>query len=235
MPPCATTHQIERLGCAFWRIYPLLEGTDQSHALECPAVVEEKGGFSQQADAIFRIPGAPNAPGIVPQPTTTSETREPMATPRKGLPTAARIAVRDATDAATRAAARIRQVRRAQTATAPGDRDLADALTELERILRLLAEALTGGSMEDKGRPVPSVGRMVHYKAYGTPGGEFPAGVCRAAVITEVSDPGDPESAIGLCVLNPTGQFFNRDVPFGDAPGQWHWPEFVPPVKGGSA
>lgn len=117
-----------------------------------------------------------------------------MATPRKPLPRAAALAVRDATEAATRAATRIRQVRRAQTATAPGDRDLADALTELERIARLLGEALAGGSMEDKGRSVPSVGRMVHYRAYGTPGGEFPAGICRAAVITEVDRPGDPQS-----------------------------------------
>lgn len=68
-----------------------------------------------------------------------------MATPRKPLPTAARIAVRDATEAAKNAATRIRQVRRGQTATAPGDRDLADALTELERIRRLLGEALRGG------------------------------------------------------------------------------------------
>jgi hypothetical protein len=34
---------------------------------------------------------------------------------------------------------------------------------------------------------------MVHYVAYGTPGGEFPAGVCRAAVIT------DGGSAGGAC------------------------------------
>lgn len=89
----------------------------------------------------------------------------------------------------------------------------------------------------------PSVSRMVHYVAYGTPGGEFPAGVCRAAVITEVYGPGNmPPSGtvlqidehgvcrtVGLCVLNPTGQFFNRGVPY-DAdkkPGTWHWPERV--------
>ena len=158
-----------------------------------------------------------------------------MATPRKSLPAAARIAVRDATEAAQTAATRIRQVRRAQTATAPGDRDLADALTELERIVRLLGEAQQGGSMEEKGRQVPSVGRTVHYKAYGTPGGEFPAGVCRAAVITEVYYPSDPTSPVGLCVLNPNGQYFSRDVPYGDAPGQWHWPEYVPPIKEGAS
>ena len=82
----------------------------------------------------------------------------------------------------------------------------------------------------------PSVGRIVHYVAYGTPGGEFPAGVCRAAIITEVhSDPGALDLAIGvpyvnLCVLNPTGMFFNLQVPYdplGERPGSWHWPERV--------
>lgn len=76
----------------------------------------------------------------------------------------------------------------------------------------------------------PSVGRVVHYVAYGTPGGEFPAGVCRAAVVTEV-DQVDPEPMLraSLCVLNPTGQFFNRWVPYSaePKPGTWHWPERV--------
>ena len=75
---------------------------------------------------------------------------------------------------------------------------------------------------------VPSVGRVVHYIAFGTPGGEFPAGIRRAAIITEVDDPGNPESSVGLCVLNPTGQFFNRNVPKRSTPGGWEWPEYVP-------
>jgi hypothetical protein len=93
----------------------------------------------------------------------------------------------------------------------------------------------------------PSVGRIVHYVAYGTPGGEFPAGVCRAAIITEVYYGADgtkpPQGvtvqlradtpgvcwSIGLCVLNPTGQFFNRGIPYdeGKKPGSWHWPERI--------
>jgi hypothetical protein len=88
---------------------------------------------------------------------------------------------------------------------------------------------------------------VVHYVAYGTPGGEFPAGVCRAAIITEVYslqhlpsldtdkvytvDEQGGITAAGLCVLNPTGQFFNRGVNYdGSAtptPGTWHWPERV--------
>jgi len=69
----------------------------------------------------------------------------------------------------------------------------------------------------------PSVCRNVHYVAYGTPGGEFPAGICRAAIITEINEamiaegaqfPFDGAGRVGLCVLNPTGQFFNRGVPY---------------------
>jgi len=78
---------------------------------------------------------------------------------------------------------------------------------------------------------VPSVGRMVTYHAYGTPGGEFPAGVPRAAVITEVDKPGNPDSAVGLCVMNPTGLFFNQHCPRRRAPGGWDWPAYVPPVE----
>ena len=76
---------------------------------------------------------------------------------------------------------------------------------------------------------IPSVGCIVHYFAYGTPGGEYPAAVARAAIITEVPDPVEPTSSVGLCVLNPTGQFFNRAVPYGpNQPGCWGWPPFVP-------
>ena len=76
----------------------------------------------------------------------------------------------------------------------------------------------------------PSVGRVVHYVSYGTPGGEY-GKECRAAIVTEVQD--DPRTSVGLCVLNPTGQFFNRAVPYDDsqperAGGTWHWPEHAP-------
>lgn len=101
----------------------------------------------------------------------------------------------------------------------------------------------------------PSVGRIVHYVSYGTPGGEY-GKECRAAIITEVPSGIKNPQTIGLCVLNPTGQFFNRSVPYHDgaaslgdpdcpnAPhdgphrycacgwiepslvgGTWHWPE----------
>jgi hypothetical protein len=95
--------------------------------------------------------------------------------------------------------------------------------------------------------PTPSIGRLVHYVSYGTPVGEF-ASQCRAAIITEVApavtehdEAGPIEDTwdVGLCVLNPTGQFFNQHVPYdqwdqteallGARPkgGTWHWPERV--------
>lgn len=75
----------------------------------------------------------------------------------------------------------------------------------------------------------PSVGRIVHYVAYGTPGGEFPAGACRAAIVTEIDPDGDG-TTVGVCVLNPSGQFFNRGIAHNEVTkrgGSWHWPERV--------
>ena len=86
----------------------------------------------------------------------------------------------------------------------------------------------------------PSVGRIVHYVSYGTPGGEYKK-ECRAAIVTEVDGravrPPTLEETdswvVGLCVLNPTGQFFNRGVVQMENPshdgGTWHWPEREPP------
>lgn len=67
----------------------------------------------------------------------------------------------------------------------------------------------------------PTVGRIVHYQAYGTPGGEHPS-VPRAAIVTAVHD----TETVDLCVLNPTGMFFNQRCKFSDEPkgGCWRWP-----------
>jgi hypothetical protein len=66
----------------------------------------------------------------------------------------------------------------------------------------------------------PTVGRIVHYQAYGTPGGEFKS-VPRAAVIAEVFSDED----VAVCVLNPQGIYFNR-VTYSEEPkpGYWSWP-----------
>ncbi|GAA3750683.1 hypothetical protein [Micromonospora maritima] len=79
----------------------------------------------------------------------------------------------------------------------------------------------------------PSVGRIVHYVSYGTPGGEFTSR-CRAAIVTDVGF----ENRLGLAVLNPTGMFFHSLAEGGclhhDGDGKgtypggtWHWPERV--------
>ena len=68
----------------------------------------------------------------------------------------------------------------------------------------------------------PTVGRIVHYVSYGTPGGEY-LSVCRAAVVTAVGP-----AMVSLCVLNPEGMFFNRAVVQDESlikGGTWHWPE----------
>jgi hypothetical protein len=45
----------------------------------------------------------------------------------------------------------------------------------------------------------PSVGRIVHYQAYGTPGGEYKS-VPRAAIVTDVTE---GSLTVGLCVNWP--------------------------------
>jgi len=73
----------------------------------------------------------------------------------------------------------------------------------------------------------------VHYVSHGTPlrpdGTQAYESECRAAIVTEVPEGVENPQAVGLCVLNPTGQFFNRTVPYCDggepAGGTWHWPE----------
>lgn len=80
----------------------------------------------------------------------------------------------------------------------------------------------------------PTVGRVVHYVSYGTPGGEY-SSQCRAAIVagvpaTESLDGRDVDTPLDLAVLNPTGMFFNRckQDEQGKAGGTWHWPEREP-------
>ena len=75
----------------------------------------------------------------------------------------------------------------------------------------------------------PSIGRIVHYTSYGTPGGEF-LPEPRAAIITEVIDDSEDvhNPVVGLCVLNPGGMFFNQAV-YSEKPKPGHrsWPPRV--------
>lgn len=70
----------------------------------------------------------------------------------------------------------------------------------------------------------PTVGRIVHYRSYGTPDGEYEP-KCRAAIVTEVSP--IPLGVVDLAVVNPSGLFFDRNVRLdetGTRGGTWHWP-----------
>jgi hypothetical protein len=82
----------------------------------------------------------------------------------------------------------------------------------------------------------PGVGDVVHYVSHGTPYREdglqaYPS-VCRAAIVTAVPPDGRPDGyggvwEVSLCVLNPTGVFFDQEVlydPSGGG-GTWHWRE----------
>lgn len=73
----------------------------------------------------------------------------------------------------------------------------------------------------------PSVGRIVHYHSYGTPGGEYKS-TARAAIVTATYPENEPDY-VDICVLNPEGMFFNRAVKFSEepTPGCWSWPPRV--------
>jgi hypothetical protein len=100
---------------------------------------------------------------------------------------------------------------------------------QAERLLRTYditpkevgASAIVPGP-EPAPKQVPSVGRMVHYVSYAFADGEIPEH--RAAIITEAW--GSFEK-VRLCVMSPTGMFFNQDVEHDEdgAQGTWHWPE----------
>lgn len=68
----------------------------------------------------------------------------------------------------------------------------------------------------------PTVGRIVHYFAYGTPCGTFATGTARAAIITQVHT----DTCVDLAVLNPTGMWFNTSVErtTEGKPGKWDEP-----------
>lgn len=78
-------------------------------------------------------------------------------------------------------------------------------------------------------KEMPNVGDVVHYKSYGTPGGEYRK-ECRAAIVTARTpfDSVPIHDTMSLCVLNPDGMYFSHrvhqdgsDDPCG---GTWHWP-----------
>ena len=71
----------------------------------------------------------------------------------------------------------------------------------------------------------PSVGRIVHYVAFGTPGGEYKPGSCRPAIVTEVNDRETEE--VKATVFQTEGTFTKQCLYHDETrkPGTWHWPE----------
>lgn len=71
----------------------------------------------------------------------------------------------------------------------------------------------------------PWVGMTCHYQSYGTSKGEYHSEP-RAAIVTQVHK---NSMSVGLCILNPTGMFFNVLVKFSEEPkpGHWTWAPFT--------
>lgn len=79
---------------------------------------------------------------------------------------------------------------------------------------------------------IPTVGRVVYYKARGSADGVFPK-KDRAAIITDVQtddaarDENDENVyQVRVCVLNPEGIFFSDWLDQGQEGGQWDWMPF---------
>ena len=77
-------------------------------------------------------------------------------------------------------------------------------------------------------RPCPSVGRIVHYFAYGSVGGTHPVAEARAAMVVDVFEPKNPDSPLALFVMTPQGAFHNISRYGPDEPGCWGWPPLTP-------
>lgn len=72
----------------------------------------------------------------------------------------------------------------------------------------------------------PTVGRIVHYQSYGTPGGEYQPEP-RAAIVTQVTGLATATGQfVSLLVLYPNGSSNKAKVPYAEepTPGHWNWP-----------
>ncbi len=75
----------------------------------------------------------------------------------------------------------------------------------------------------------PTIGRIVHYQTYGTPGGEH-APETVAAIITKVIGPSHMDGDyVDLCVFYPNGWSNKAGIKRADqpTPGCWNWPPRV--------
>ena len=79
---------------------------------------------------------------------------------------------------------------------------------------------------------IPSVGRIVHYadtaQEYGD--GSLRPGPCRAAIVTNVIEPGKTDAYVDLAIFDPNGWRVDGAVKNDEtrSTGEtWHWPERV--------
>jgi len=71
----------------------------------------------------------------------------------------------------------------------------------------------------------PTIGRVVHYQRYGSPGGEHKPEPS-PAIITQIIS--EETGECQLFVMNPNGLYFNS-TPYSEdpKPGHWNWPPRV--------
>lgn len=71
-------------------------------------------------------------------------------------------------------------------------------------------------------RPIPSLGRIVHYNTHGQ---------SLAAIITQGS--ADWRGRVSLMVFGPSDSFRATDIPYSETPvvGTWSWPPQVEPTR----
>lgn len=72
----------------------------------------------------------------------------------------------------------------------------------------------------------PSIGRVVHYQRYGSPGGEHKPEPSPAIIVQVLNE---ESQQCQLAVFNPNGMYFNA-TPYSPEPkpGHWSWPPRVP-------
>lgn len=91
--------------------------------------------------------------------------------------------------------------------------------TDKERV-RLLLPWVAKMIARRQGGQVAKIGKTVHYRSRGSKDDRFPP-ECRAALVAGL---GNMEDELHLCVVNPTGIFFDHDVEYSERldPGTWH-------------
>lgn len=115
---------------------------------------------------------------------------------------------------------------------------MAERCPHCRRLLNNSPECIDRCAHTPQGESVerPKVGDLVHYMSHGTPprvdGTQaHRSGLCRAAIITEVPhmdgsrlNGTNDQWTASLAVLNPSGMYFDQDIPWGMAHGGWHQP-----------